>query len=238
MQRYFVKEKKDQSFLLDPNDSYHILTVMRMKIGDKIEVVFQEQLYICEITQIENGQVEVVIIDTKSEQKQGKIEITIAQALVKEAKMDFILQKTTELGVDRIIPFEAVRSVVKIDGKEEKKHQRWLRIVKEASEQSKRVRITTVLPIATIDKLCKEECELKILCTVNELSMNIKRVLQNHRDYDRIIIVVGPEGGFTLEEEKKLIEAGYLSTSLGNLVLRTETASLYMMSILNYYFMR
>lgn len=238
MQRYFVNEKKGQSFFLSENDSYHILTVMRMSLGSKIEIVFDEQLYLCEITDIKNQLVEAKIIEEIKKETIIKPEIIIAQALVKEAKMDFILQKTTELGVDRIIPFEAVRSVVKLDGKKEKKQERWQRIAKEASEQSKRVTIPVVSPISTIDNLCKEDSALKLLCTVNELSMNIKKVLQNNHGYDKIIIVVGPEGGFSKEEEDKLIEAGYISTSLGDLVLRTETASLYIMSIINYYFMR
>lgn len=86
--------------------------------------------------------------------------------------------------------------------------------------------------------MCKVECELKLLCTVNETSTTIKSVFQNYKKDDRIIIVVGPEGGFTNEEEKKLMEAGFISVSLGNLVLRTETVGLYVMSIINYYFMR
>lgn len=238
MQRYFVTEKRDQSFFLGLDDSYHILTVMRMTLGDVIEVVFEEQLYLCKIKKIDKKQVEASIIKRVEENKQQKPYVILAQALVKEAKMDFILQKTTELGVDAILPFEATRSIIKLDGKKEKKQDRWQKIVKEASEQSKRTKIPEVLPVTTIDKLCKVDCELKLLCTVNEMSKNLKRVLQNEQGYDRIIIVIGPEGGFTNEEEKQLMEAGYLSTSLGELVLRTETAGLYVMSVINYHFMR
>lgn len=238
MQRYFVEKKQGHFFLLNLDDSYHILTVMRMKIGDKIEVVCDGVLYICKIQRILNQQVEVEIIEREEQKNELPSKVTIAQAVVKEAKMDFILQKTTELGIYSIQPYMASRSMIKVDGKQDKKVERWQRIVKEASEQSKRQIVPEVLPIIDVDKLCKVECELKLLCTVNETSTTIKSVFQNYQKDDRIIIVVGPEGGFTKEEENKLIKAGFISVSLGNFILRTETVGLYLMSIINYYFMR
>lgn len=80
--------------------------------------------------------------------------------------------------------------------------------------------------------------DLKILCTVNELSTTLKNILQKRKNCGTMIIVVGPEGGFTSEEEQYLINKGFLSTSLGNLVLRTETASLCCLSMINYEFER
>lgn len=238
MQRYFVNEKQNHFFLLSKEDSYHILTVMRMVIGDKIEVVCDKILYLCEIDDVKENLVKANILEQSESNVELPCQVTIAQAVVKEQKMDFIIQKTTELGVTSIQPYIASRSMVKVEGKQEKKIDRWQRIAKEASEQSKRREIPSVLPIVDVDKLCKVECEMKLLCTVNETSTTLKSVFQNLKKDDRIIIVVGPEGGFTDEEEKKLMESGFISVSLGNLVLRTETVGLYMMSIINYYFMR
>lgn len=238
MQRYFVEEKNNHSFFLNSEDSYHILTVMRMNLGDRIEIVSAGNLYLCKIVSIDNHMVEAEIISKYEVNNELAVDVTIAQALVKETKMDIILQKTTELGVHALIPYQTTRSVIKIDGKEEKKIVRWQRIVKEASEQSKRNHIPKIYPIMDIDKLCKVECELKLLCTVNEMSTNIKKVLSNYKKDDRIIIVVGPEGGFTKSEEEKLMNAGYIPVSLGNLILRTETVGLYVMSVINYHFMR
>lgn len=238
MQRYFVEEKNNHSFFLNPEDSYHILTVMRMNLGDRIEIVSAGNLYLCKIVSIDNHIVEAEIISEYEVNNELAVDVTIAQALVKETKMDIILQKTTELGIHALIPYQTTRSVIKIDGKEEKKIVRWQRIVKEASEQSKRNHIPKIYPIMDIDKLCKVKCELKLLCTVNEMSTNIKKVLSNYKKDDRIIIVVGPEGGFTKDEEEKLMNAGYIPVSLGNLILRTETVGLYVMSVINYHFMR
>ena len=131
------------------------------------------------------------------------------------------------------------RSVVKIDPKkEEKKLERWRLILKEASEQSHRSSVPELTKIMSIKDLEKEDADLKLVLSVNEKTKMLKNVLQNIDNYDRIIIVVGPEGGITPKEEKKLSELGFQSVSLGNRILRAETASIYITSIINYCCMR
>lgn len=236
MQRYFVDTDKD-IFELSKDDSYHITKVMRNNLGDKVEVVINKKLNICEIINIDNN-VTVKKIEEIETESELPCHITIAQSLVKEQKMDLILQKCCELGASEIIPVNTTRSIVKLDKKEIKKIERWKKIVKEASEQSKRVVIPTINEILSVKELAKLEYDIKILCTVNELSTSIKKVLSNDLKDAKIILVIGPEGGFTLEEEKILIDSGYISTSFGNRVLRTETASLYALSIINYILLR
>lgn len=236
MQRYF-KDTDLDIFELSQDDSYHITKVMRNNIGDMVEVVIDKKLYICEIIDMNN----LVTVKKKEEvETDSELEcsITIAQSLVKEQKMDLILQKSCELGVAEIIPINTTRSIVKLDKKETKKIDRWNKILKEASEQSKRVVIPKVNNILDIKDLTKLDYDIKILCTVNELSTSIKKVLSKDLKGAKIILVIGPEGGFTDAEEKILIESGYISTSFGNRVLRTETASLYALSIINYILMR
>lgn len=236
MQRYFKDTTKD-IFELSHDDSYHIIKVMRGKIGDEVEVVINQKLYICEIISIND----LVTVKKKEEiatNSEMPCYVTIAQSLVKEQKMDLILQKSCELGVSEIIPINTTRSIVKLDKKESKKIERWNKILKEASEQSKRVVIPRINTILDVQDLAKLDYDIKILCTVNELSTSIKKVLSNDLNGAKIILVIGPEGGFTDAEEKILIENGYISTSFGNRVLRTETASLYVLSIINYILMR
>ena len=115
VQRYFVKEKINDGFMLSEEDTYHITKVMRMKVGDLIEVVFQRIVYICEIISF-TPNVYVQIREENVEQNELSIEVTIVQSLVKEQKMDYILQKSTELGVSRIIPYQAERSLIKLEG--------------------------------------------------------------------------------------------------------------------------
>ena len=102
MQRYFAKEKEEQSFILQDSDIHHIKNVMRCKINDKIEVVYENIVYICQIKNINPLQLE--ICDIVKEDRESPIDLTIAIALVNEQKMDLILQKLTELGVSKIIP--------------------------------------------------------------------------------------------------------------------------------------
>ena len=236
MQRYF-KDTSLDIFELSSDDSYHIAKVMRNKIGDKVEVVIDKKLYICEIINLDSL-VTVKKIEEVECDSELPCHITIAQSLVKEQKMDLILQKCCELGAAEIIPINTTRSIVKLDKKETKKIDRWNKILKEASEQSKRVVIPKVNEIMDIKDLAKLDYDIKILCSVNELSTSIKKVLSKDLNNVKIILVIGPEGGFTDNEEKILMDNGFISTSFGNRVLRTETASLYALSIINYILMR
>lgn len=232
MQRYFVEEKNENRFFLSKEDSYHIRVVMRGKLGENIEVVNDKKTYICKILSLDEI-VSCEIIDEKKEEEEV-VYVTIAQALVKEQKMDYVLQKSAELGAFEILPWKAERSVVKLNEKEEKKTERWQKIVKEAAEQSKNFFIPNVSKPIDLKELCKKDYDLKLLCTVNEKSKNLKKVLSNVKKNDKMIIVVGPEGGFTPYEEEKLIENGFIPTSLGSRVLRTETAPLFILSCIKY----
>ncbi len=228
MQRYFIDEYS-KTAVLNLNDSHHINNVMRNKLGDIIEVVASNKTYLAEIIALDKN----VTINLYKELSENKelLDITLVQALVSDQKMTYIIQKATELGVKKIIPFAASRSIVKL---KEAKKDRWSKIAKEASEQSKRQSIPEIGDILSLADLCQEAANLKILCTVNEKNNSIKKVLNKMNKDDRIIIVIGPEGGFSKEEEEVLIASGFIATSLGELVLRTETASSYVLSAINY----
>ncbi|MBD9106059.1 16S rRNA (uracil(1498)-N(3))-methyltransferase [bacterium] len=234
MQRYFSKKIENNRFTLTEEDTYHITKVMRMVKDDKIEVVYQENTYICKIVSL-SPLVEAEIVEEIKNNQELKTQVTIVQSLVKEQKMDYILQKTVELGVDKIIPYCASRSVIKINEKKDKKIERWKSILKEAAEQSKRIKIPEITNPINLSNLVKlSDYDIKFLCTVNESSQNLKKVLSNMVSGVKILFVIGPEGGFTPEEEKVMMENGFLSVSLGNSVLRTETASTFIMSVVRY----
>ena len=231
MQRYFVKGKKDDSIILYDTDLHHIKNVMRYKVGDTIEVVYEKIVYLCRITSLEPFLLET--IKEYNNDSEMNIDLTIAISLVNEQKMDLILQKLTELGVSKIIPVKTERSIVKLDAnKEIKKINRWQTICKEASEQSKRVKIPQVMPIVTIEELSKIKNEMKLICSLDEKSQLLSNYLRI--DINEILFVIGPEGGFTILEEKKLLENGFLPVSLGKRIMRVETAAIYAASIINY----
>mgnify|MGYP003405970072 FL=1 len=230
MQRYFIKNK---DMLLEESDIRHIKKVMRMNINDKIEVVYNNKLHICEITSLEPFNIKV--IEKLDEDKKTKIELTVAVALVKEQKMDLILQKLTELGVSRIIPVSMERSIVKLDKERfNKKKVRWESICKEASEQSKRTNIPIIEDIKSIKDLTKEDADLKLVASTKEKEKLLNYYLQSIEDCAKIIMVIGPEGGISDREEDILVSNGYNRVSFGNLIFRVETATIYVASIINY----
>ncbi len=237
MQRYFVNAKEDDLFVIGDADSYHINKVMRMKKNDKIEIVYDNREYICEICNLA-PRVKCRIISLLEEKNKTTPRIIIAQSLVKEQKMDYILQKATELGCDVIVPVVMERSIVKLQDRKDKKITRWQKVVKEASEQSKRCKMPEIEDVVSLKDLKDIDCTYKFFCSVNEKRKTIKSVLSKVNISDTILFVVGPEGGFSKEEEIYLMEEGFESISLGANVLRTETASLFVLSAVDYQFMR
>lgn len=232
MQRYFGKEKQGNLFLLKEDDLYHIKTVMRMHEGDFVEVVYEKKLYVCALERQENTL--VVRVQKEVMEENNPVEIALLIPLLKEQKMDLILQKATELGATKIIPYEAERSIVKLDAKKQAmKRERWQKICKEASEQSKRVDIPTVEAIHTLEDFSSLQ-GLKILCSTTETQKTLKSLLQTSANYDKINMIMGPEGGFSPREEKLLTQEGFLPVTLGNRILRVETVPMFLLSAIQY----
>lgn len=227
MQRYFSSKKENNLFTLSSNDMYHIKKVMRMKPNDTIEVVYDESLYICTLDSDYN----VVISDYINKDNTKTKHITLCIPLLSDQKFSFILQKATELGVDEIIPVMTNRSIAKINDVD-KKLTRWNSICKEASEQSKRLDIPSISTIKKIDDLSISG--LKIVCSTKENLKTIKNVLQNNTNCDKMVLMVGPEGGLEDAEEEKLINLGFIPVTLGKNILRVETVPIYLLSIINY----
>ena len=233
MQRYFTQTKKDNHFELTSDDIHHITNVMRMGEGSLIEVVYQERLYLCELTNQNHAHIkEEIVVD---EQKTPVIALIIP--FLKEQKMDLILQKGTELGVSEFIIIETERSIVKLDEKKANSRLvRWSKICKEASEQARRLTIPSVVIQRDKDRLF-DLVGTKIICSPTEREYSIKKLLKNVTNCDRINIVIGPEGGFSLEEEIYFEKKGFAKVSLGTNIMRTETVPIFLSSIISYEFM-
>ena len=228
MQRYFSEKKEGNNFVLNNDDWHHIKKVMRMNNGDEIEVVFQNELYMCKIN--EN---QIIPVCKGDNSLKDEMHIVLIVPVLKEQKMDYILQKGTELGVSEIIPVQMNRCNVNYESKKAQKQARWQKICKEASEQSKRLNIPVVKEITTLKKLPVTN-GVKILCSTQEKTKSIKNVLKSNCKCDKLYIVFGPEGGFTFEEEEYLKQMNFVSVSLGERILRAETVPLFVLSVINY----
>lgn len=241
MDRFFVDKKninlENNTCIIEGEDVKHISKVLRCRIGEELEVCDNNNNeYICEITNIDKNQVELNILEKVDIQRESDLKIKVYQGLPKGPKMEMILQKLTEVGVDEIILVQTKRTVVKVDDKkEDKKLERWERIIYEAAKQSKRGKVPTLRGVLTFKEALADmkENDFNIAPYENEKTKSIKQAIKGV-NINNIGIFVGPEGGFEETEIEAIEDIGGQSVSLGPRILRTETASLVASSIVLY----
>lgn len=223
MQQYYIDKeiRVNETVRLDDDILYHLVKVLRkdpfytFRLADRNGSIFHCHL-------INNA--ECTVVEKLDENNELDCDITCILALIKNDKFELCLQKLTELGVKRIVPYQSVRSVVK--AKDDKKVFRMKKIVKEAAEQSHRNFIPEVCDVAYLKDLDKYLSENNYICY--ESSKNIVDV----KCEKSLTFVIGPEGGFEDREYEKIREMGYEPISLGKRILRAETAAIYMTSII------
>ena len=231
MQQYFGVSKKDNNIVLNTNDLNHIKNVMRMKENDKVIVVYDNKSYICSLNK---DLMSASIIEIFKEYKE-KNNFRVYVPLLSEEKMSFILQHGTELGITEFVVVMYSHCKYKLPKKDfNKKLQRWNKILKEATEQSYRLVKPTLENIIEI-KDVKGDASVNILCSLDKGNVkSIKKVLNEESICDKINLVFGPEGGISKNEEDYLESIGFIKTSLGPNVLRTETVIINVCSVINY----
>lgn len=233
-----VSDDEDHISLGNDNLNY-IKNVLRLKPGDPV-IVFDGRRFEYE-TIIDNFSSDSAIlkITKKNEVSHSEISITLAQSVPKAGKMEFIIQKATELGITKIVPVISRRSIPKFsETKMTAKVSRWRKIAVEASRQCGRAVIPDITDIFTFDKMVKlpGENDHRIILWEEETTHGLKTILQDGTEKNRndFFIVVGPEGGFTREEVELARINGFTSATLGTYILRTETVGLAVLSILQY----
>lgn len=241
MDRFFIDKKNfdldNQTCFIQGEDVKHITKVLRYDIGEQLQICDNEDSeYICEIIEMNKNIVNLKVLEKCNIKREPNVKIIVYQGLPKAQKLDIILQKLTEVGVCEIIPVATKRSVCKIDDKnEDKKVERWERIIYEAAKQSKRGIIPKLRgPMSFKDAL--EDIKLNDLNIVpyeKENTTSIKEALRNC-NYKKIGIFIGPEGGFEEDEIDTLQSRGVISVTLGPRILRTETAPIVAATIVLY----
>ncbi len=231
MQQYFGIDKKDNNLFLNKDELNHIKNVMRMKENDEVIIVYDNKSYVCNL----NSDLLSARIKEVFKESEKKNDFTVYVPLLSEEKMSFILQHGTELGVTKFIVVEYEHCKYKLPKKDyEKKINRWNKIIKEASEQSYRIYKPELDSIIS-SKNIKSISNVNILCSLDKNNVkNICKVLTVNNCNDTISLVFGPEGGLSKNEEDLLEAKGFIKTSLGDTVLRTETVPLMIASILKY----
>lgn len=245
MQRYFVKQRANGNrFLIDEEDRHHIVKVMRMQLGDQIICVDQDgKQAVCALAEITDTSVVADVVQWKRNVSELPISITIASGLPKGDKLEWIIQKGTELGAHQFLPFSAARSVVKWDEKKAtKKIDRWQKIAKEAAEQSHRAFLPEVGSAISFKELLtkSKDYHYKLVAFEDESRNGETSVfastLQKINKGDSLLLVFGPEGGLTDAEVQELKSNNFAVCGLGPRILRTETAPLYTLAAISYHF--
>jgi 16S rRNA (uracil1498-N3)-methyltransferase len=239
MPRFYIPNPHIQDGLLkiEGDEVKHIRKVLRLKAGDEI-LVFDGSGKEFEGTIVEEGRssVMVKVQGIFSSKGDSSLEVTLAQSLLKGEKMDYLIQKTTELGVKEIIPFFSSRSVPLLEkSRRLKRHQRWEKIAVEASKQCGRGVVPKIESLQDYSGMLRAAStdHLRLILWEGD-GIKLKEVLERSGEKTKIFFVIGPEGGFSQDEVDKAKKAGFVAVTLGKRILRAETASLCLLSILQY----
>jgi 16S rRNA (uracil1498-N3)-methyltransferase len=217
----------------------YIKSVLRMKKGESL-ILFDGAgwEYEAVIKTFLDDRVSIEVLK-KNRIPEKAVKISLFQALPKATKMDFIVQKATELGADRIISFQSTRTVPRLSqDKARGKISRWRSIAQEASRQCGRADIPEIKGIVSFEEMlaCSEGQSLKIIFWEEESKRNIKEILRDEKyaEANDISVVIGPEGGFAREEIERAADKGFISATMGKNILKVETAVLAILSIIQY----
>ncbi len=235
MQRFFMEVKNQNCIILDKEDSNHVVKSLRMRVGENLCVCDAKQNdYLCAIEKINNGEVFLKILEKKKNKTEPTINLHLFQAVPKLNKLEFIIQKSIELGATKITPVLTRNCVATIAKKNiDKKMLRLEKIVRQAACQSQRGVLPKVLPVLnfkqTIEEIKKKDLKILFYEYAKESLNNIE--LQEKKE---VGILIGSEGGFTEQEVLYAKEQGVLIKSLGKRILRCETAPICSISLIMY----
>ncbi len=234
MPKFFVDKGQisDDVIKIIGEDVLHISKVLRMCEGDSLTVCDGEgEDYSTIISSITKTEVTAKIISKKRCEAEPNISVTLFQALPKQGKMEYIIQKNTELGVSKIVPVYSKRCVVKPSDKS----FRWQKVAIEAAKQCGRGVIPQITEVVTFDEALNQlsQCENAIMLYECETETRLKDVISG-RQFTNIGILIGPEGGFDEKEAQKAKSSNIQTITLGKRILRTETAGAAVLPIIMY----
>ena len=241
LKRFFVEEIKEKEGVcsITGSEAKHITTVLRMKTGDRFVLMDGK-----------GARFQVVIQSAQPREVRGFLEkpipkprpspvrIILCQSLLKSRQMDYVIQKTSELGVDQIHPFSSERTVVVLKRERlSRKKRHWREVAQSAAKQSDRDIPAGIGHLCSFKELMEKwqrQDYLKVILWEDEGSNDLKEVLRSASSAVRFAGIVGPEGGFALQEIEAARHAGFIPVSLGNRILRSETAAITMVAIVQY----
>ena len=229
MQQVFIDRSLDinNRYEFDEHNAHHLKNVLKIKKDTIIRLVYQDS-YLAKI-EYDNNKIYARVIEIDNNVNELDCEVILVQSLIRKDNFELVLQKACKLGVSKISPLISSRCVA-LDKNFDVKKLRYQKIMKSACEQSKRNNVAVIDDVCTINEL-DVDASLKMVAFENE-KYSASKISQLYDKQKSIVIVIGPEGGFSDDEIKVLTDKGYQCVSLGSRILRSETASLYALSVL------
>lgn len=222
----------ETSVRLDAGEAHHLARVLRLVAGARVFVFDGAGVeYECEVARVARHEVELNLLRRLDDVVESPLRLTLAQALIKGDKFDWVIQKATELGVTRIVPLATEHSDVKLvkgraEERAEQRLQRWRRISLEALKQCGRRRLVEICEPATFDDFCGSATQGARLILSERGGGSLAEVAAQLQGAERLSLCVAPEGGWSETEMRKASSCGFTPVSLGSRILRTETAAI------------
>jgi 16S rRNA (uracil1498-N3)-methyltransferase len=242
MARFHISpgSEKDGVVTLDKDESHHALSVLRLKAGEVVELldghggVFQGI-----VAGTERGLLKISVRGASQPTVPSRALITLAVSVIKSESMEFLIQKSCELGANSIVPLISERTIVRLSRERwETKIQRWQKIAKESCKQCGQPSIPVIHPVAEFKKFTEtiSQYDFSLVPTLAVPPENFFRSLQANQSAKSVLILIGPEGDFSREEAQRAIARGAKPVNLGPRVLRSETAALFSLSVVNFFY--
>jgi len=213
--------------------AHHLGRVLRAQIGQRYELSDGQRVWLGEIASVGRDRIQFALVEELSA-VQPSLDITLLLAVVKFDAFEWAVEKATELGVSTIVPLAAERSEKALIAAAAKRAERWKKILLEASQQSRRVRVPVLAELAKPESaFASSKDGLRVMLSERATALPLRKVVQVQRA-EKAVLAIGPEGGWTDAEFAAAESAGFLEASLGRLILRTETAVVTALASLNY----
>lgn len=229
--RFFVDAIHAGTAELRGDEARHLSRVLRAAPGQVYEISDNRSAHVAEIVESKPDRVVFRILEPIPSPP-PPVGITLCAALIKFDRFEWIVEKATELGVDRVLPVETARSEKGLFEASRKRTERWVRIARESSEQSRRVSVPEILPAVRLDDALAVEADFRYFLDESEAPPIVASLPAHRQSTDRLAVFLGPEGGWTDAERRSAAAAGWQPVSLGKQILRAETAAVAVLAVL------
>jgi 16S rRNA (uracil1498-N3)-methyltransferase len=231
--RFFVPQFEDKRAVIEGDAAHHLGRVLRAEAGQLYELSDGQKVWLSRVASVARDRVEFVLVEELPANR-SSVDVTLLLAVVKFDAFEWAIEKATELGVNTVVPLAAARSEQALLAAAAKRAERWKKILVEASQQSRRVSVPSLEALTRPEQSFAQHKEgLQLLLSERQDAPSMRRVVDVQKS-SRAVLAIGPEGGWTDKELESAAQWGFQQVSLGNLILRTETAVIAALANLNY----